>query len=54
MFGRRHATPLDTITPLDRRRRVVAIVALVIFVLVFVPNPLQLVDPVSLPQLELF
>jgi membrane-associated protease RseP (regulator of RpoE activity) len=40
-FGRIYATPLDMITPLDRRRRVLAIVTLVVFVLVFMPTPLQ-------------
>ena len=54
IFGRAYAVPLDMITPLDRRRRVVAIVALVVFVLVFVPNPLQIVEPLSLPPVELF
>lgn len=39
-FGRIYATPLDMITPLDKRRRMLAIVTLIIFVLVFVPAPL--------------
>lgn len=39
-FGRIYATPLDMITPLDQRRRILAIITLVIFVLVFVPAPL--------------
>jgi Zn-dependent protease len=39
-FGRIYATPLDMITPLDQRRRTLAIITLVIFVLVFVPAPL--------------
>ncbi len=39
-FGRIYATPLDMITPLDKRRRILAIITLVIFVLVFVPAPL--------------
>ncbi len=40
-FGQRHAEPLDQITPLDDRRRVIAIVVLVLFVLLFTPIPLQ-------------
>jgi len=40
-FGRVYATPLDMITPLDNRRRWIAILALVVFVLIFVPAPLQ-------------
>ncbi len=40
IFGRVYATPLDTITPLDKRRRAVAVLALVVFVLIFVPAPL--------------
>ncbi len=43
LFGRRYATPLDDVTPLDGWRRVVGIVALIIFVLVFVPNPIQFI-----------
>ncbi|MBI1279680.1 MAG: site-2 protease family protein [Anaerolineaceae bacterium] len=39
-FGRIYATPLDMITPLDQRRRWLAIFTLVVFVLVFVPAPL--------------
>ncbi len=39
-FGRIYATPLDMITPLDKRRRWLAIFTLVVFVLVFVPAPL--------------
>ena len=40
-FGRVYATPLDTITPLNRGRRVIAILALIVFVLVFTPIPFQ-------------
>lgn len=44
-LGRLYAMPLDTVTPLDSRRRWLAYAALLIFVLVFVPNPLQIVEP---------
>lgn len=40
IFGRFYATPLDMITPLDTRRRAVGVLAMVIFVLIFVPTPL--------------
>lgn len=43
LFGRRYATPLDDVTPLDGRRRLIGIVALIIFVLIFVPNPIQFI-----------
>jgi membrane-associated protease RseP (regulator of RpoE activity) len=39
-LGRRYAEPLDQITQLDPRRRVIAIIVLVIAVLVFMPIPL--------------
>ena len=42
LLGRRHAEPLDTITPLDENRRLLAVVALVVFVLTFTPVPLAL------------
>jgi membrane-associated protease RseP (regulator of RpoE activity) len=41
IFGRVYATPLDTITPLDSRRRLIGVLTLVIFLLIFVPAPLQ-------------
>jgi Zn-dependent protease len=41
LFGRMYATPLDMITPLDSRRRAIALFALVVFLLVFVPVPLS-------------
>lgn len=44
-LGRVYATPMDTITPLDSRRRRLGWATLVIFVLVFVPNPLNIVQP---------
>lgn len=42
--GRYHAEPLDDITPLDGKRRALAIATLIIFVLVFVPMPLQIIS----------
>ncbi|MCD4685380.1 MAG: site-2 protease family protein [Anaerolineae bacterium] len=45
LFGRFRATPLDSITPLDTRRRRLAYVVVVIFVLIFVPLPLQSITP---------
>jgi membrane-associated protease RseP (regulator of RpoE activity) len=44
-LGRLYAVPLDMITPLDARRRWVGYLALLILVLVFVPVPLQIVNP---------
>jgi membrane-associated protease RseP (regulator of RpoE activity) len=41
LFGRVYATPLDMITPLDKRRRWIAVLAMVAFILIFVPAPLQ-------------
>ncbi|MBC8507613.1 MAG: site-2 protease family protein [Anaerolineales bacterium] len=40
MLGRRYAEPLDQITTLDPRRRAVALLGIIIFVLVFTPVPL--------------
>lgn len=39
-FGRFYAEPLDQITQLDRRRKLIAILGIIIFVLVFTPVPL--------------
>ncbi len=39
-LGRVYAEPLDQITPLDGRRKALAILALIIFILVFTPVPL--------------
>ena len=44
-LGRSYAVPLDTITQLGPRRRWLGYAAMIVFVLVFVPNPLQLVRP---------
>jgi membrane-associated protease RseP (regulator of RpoE activity) len=40
-LGRVYAQPLDDITPLDPKRKMLAIFGLIVFVLVFVPVPLQ-------------
>lgn len=48
-FGRVYATPLDMITPLDNRRRWIAVLAMVVFVLIFVPIPMQQVGDPNLP-----
>jgi Zn-dependent protease len=40
-MGRAHAEPLDQVTPLDNRRKTFALLALVIFFLVFTPIPLK-------------
>lgn len=42
-LGRAHAEPLDQITKLDKRRKALAVLGLVIFVLIFTPVPLRLV-----------
>ena len=41
-FGRLYATPLDNVTPLNPTRRIIAIISLVAFFLVFMPIPYQL------------
>lgn len=42
LMGRTFATPRDDVTPLDPKRRVLAIIGLVVFVLVFTPVPLRI------------
>jgi len=42
-LGRTHAEPLDQITDLDPRRKALAILALILFVLVITPIPLRLI-----------
>jgi membrane-associated protease RseP (regulator of RpoE activity) len=41
VLGRMHAEPLDEITPLDRPRKLLALVGLMVFILVFMPVPLK-------------
>ena len=43
MLGRTYAEPLDQITPLDTRRIVLAVIALIVFLLTFSPVPLTLI-----------
>lgn len=43
-LGRNHAEPLDDVTPLDPKRRALAIMTLIIFILVFTPIPLQIIS----------
>ncbi len=40
LFNRRHGETLDEITPLDRKRKIIAVLGLIIFVLVFIPVPM--------------
>jgi membrane-associated protease RseP (regulator of RpoE activity) len=44
IFGRHYAEPLDQITKLDSRRKFLAVCALVLFVLIFIPVPLSLIS----------
>lgn len=43
LLGRRHAEPLDQVTELDPKRRWLGYLALVIFILTFIPVPITLV-----------
>jgi membrane-associated protease RseP (regulator of RpoE activity) len=43
LLGVGHPPPLNDLTPLDGRRKAMGVLVLIIFVLVFVPNPIQLV-----------
>ena len=42
-FGRMHAQPLDDATPLDGKRKLIAVVALLVFVLTFTPLPMTII-----------
>jgi membrane-associated protease RseP (regulator of RpoE activity) len=42
-LGRIYAEPMDQITTLDNRRKVLAVIALILFLLTFAPVPLQLI-----------
>ena len=43
--GRHHAEPLDDVTPLDFKRKVIAIITLCLFFLVFIPIPFEVIQP---------
>ena len=43
-LGRAHAEPLDQITPLDGKRKALAVLMVVVFLLVFVPVPLMIMQ----------
>jgi membrane-associated protease RseP (regulator of RpoE activity) len=45
VFGLRHPPPLNDHTPLDRRRKMLGVVMIVIFILVFIPVPFTIVYP---------
>jgi membrane-associated protease RseP (regulator of RpoE activity) len=49
LFGRVYAAPLDMITPIDPRRRVVGLIALMAFVVTFVPVPFTFLDTPPVP-----
>jgi membrane-associated protease RseP (regulator of RpoE activity) len=43
IFGRIHAEPLDQITELDRKRKLLGYIAILVFVLTFIPVPMTIV-----------
>jgi membrane-associated protease RseP (regulator of RpoE activity) len=43
LFGRIYAEPLDQITPLDKKRKALGILALIVFILTFIPVPLSII-----------
>jgi membrane-associated protease RseP (regulator of RpoE activity) len=43
LLGVGHPPPLNDITPLDGKRKLLALLVILIFVLVFVPVPLKIV-----------
>jgi membrane-associated protease RseP (regulator of RpoE activity) len=51
VFGRSHPDPLDDVTRLDVRRKIVAVAVLCVFVLTFTPLPMRVVAG-DLPTLE--
>lgn len=51
LFGRIYAAPLDMITPMDRRRKIIAVIGLIVFVLTFVPVPFSYTTAADVPPL---
>lgn len=49
LFGRTYAAPLDMITPLDKRRRWIGVLALFMFILTFVPVPMVQIEDADTP-----
>lgn len=49
LLGRTYAVPLDDISPIDKRRRRIAVFTLIVFALVFVPIPLTIYGGVTVP-----
>jgi hypothetical protein len=41
-LGRNYDSPLDQITQLDTPRRVLAVIGILVFILVFIPAPLSI------------
>ncbi len=52
IFGRIYAKPLDMITPMDNRRKLIAVFSLIVFALTFVPIPFSFTtgEPTLVPQ----
>jgi membrane-associated protease RseP (regulator of RpoE activity) len=44
LVGRRYAEPLDQITPIDQKRKILGVIALLVFILMFTPVPLVIVQ----------
>jgi membrane-associated protease RseP (regulator of RpoE activity) len=42
-LGRRHAEPLDQVTELDSKRRALGYMAIIVFILTFIPIPIMLI-----------
>jgi hypothetical protein len=48
-FGRAYAEPLDQITPLDKKRKIVGYVALAVLVLTITPVPFTIATGMVIP-----
>jgi membrane-associated protease RseP (regulator of RpoE activity) len=44
-FGRTYAEPLDQVTELDTKRKIIAVLTLLLFVILFIPVPLRIITP---------